>query len=148
MADGADRLAGTEKVADKFDGLGVRAQPIGVGDAARQHQTGEVGFARLVDHQVDFDPVSLVGMLHALNLSRLQADHADLGAGVSERLEGLEQFGLLEAVGGQDGDPLASQFLLHFQSPACFRVEVAMTFQPARAGDGSPRKTISSAKDN
>src|SRR5579859_3097354 len=77
MADGADRLAGAEEVGDECHGLGIGAQPVGVGDAARQHEAGEIGLARFADRQVDIDPGALLGMSHALNLSRLEADHQD-----------------------------------------------------------------------
>jgi hypothetical protein len=53
----------------------------------------------------------VVEVVEGLDAAGLQADQLGLGAGVLDRVARAGQLDLLDAVGGQDRDPLAVQLL-------------------------------------
>ena len=84
-----DGLAHLEERADELDRLGLRAQVVRVGHAARQHQPVVVGRVRVRDDHVDREGVRLVEVVERLDLARFGRDQVGLGAGVLERLARL-----------------------------------------------------------
>ena len=98
----------------KDDGGFVHAEFVGVHPPPGQDECVVVGRLGVGDQTVDFDAGSPVGLVPAFDLAVLDGKNVDLGAGVLEVLLGLGQFGLLEAVGGEDGDlscPISRGFI-------------------------------------
>ena len=128
VADGGDGLVLAAEFADEGDGFGVQAQLVGIGDAAGQDQGVEVGRVGVTHVQLDLE--ALVGMhvVEALDVFAffLGGDERDLGAFLFQEVAGLSVFGLLDAVGHQDGDTFVFQIGAHdWRSLACVMKGVA-----------------------
>ena len=113
MADDADRLGLLEERAHEAHGVLVHPQEVGVGHAARQHQAVVVGRVRVLGGLVDGERVRLVEVVERLHLAVLDRDELRRAAGLLDRLPGLRQLHLLDALGGQERDLLAVQFITH-----------------------------------
>ncbi len=111
MADRRDRLLLGDEVTDEGDGLGLQPQGVGVHHPARQDEGvvgRRVGRGQLAVHR---HGAALLLMLPALDLAGLGRDDLDGSAGGLQGLDGLFQFRLLEAVGGEHGDLAAGEGL-------------------------------------
>ncbi|MGA8720688.1 MAG: hypothetical protein WB557_21980 [Solirubrobacteraceae bacterium] len=108
MAYGGDRLAAVGKPGDERDCVFVHSQLIGVDRAARQ-QEGIVFVDRCVgDELVDLERRGgLEVHLASLDFAVVYRQQLGLGASAVQRASRLFQFDTLDAVCGQDCDPLA-----------------------------------------
>ena len=112
MADHADRLAARKECLQERDHVVVLAQVVGVGDAAGENQSVVIVGGRVGDDGVDGElPGRLEIVVHRLDLSGFQRDQLGCGAGVLDRLARLLELDPLDAVGGEDRDLLALQFI-------------------------------------
>ena len=104
-------LACSKNARTKRDGVLVRAQEVGVRDAARQHEPVVVGRVGVGHGLVDLERVGLVEVVEGLDLAVLERDQLRRPAGLLDRLPRLGQLDLLDAlVGGEERDLLALQF--------------------------------------
>src|SRR5690606_20155798 len=116
VADRAHRLARGEEAADEGQRAFVGAQGVGVEQAARHDQRVVVAGIGIVEADVDLHLAGLVEMFEALQGAVPGRHHVDRGALRLQRLQRLEQLGLLEAVGGAARDVLAFR-LAHRTAP-------------------------------
>jgi hypothetical protein len=132
VADHADRLGLLEERAREGDGAFVHAQEVGVRDPTRQHQAGVVRGVGLVHGVVDGEGVGLVEVVEGLDLARLGRDQLGAAARLLDRLPGLGELHLLDALGGdEECDALAVQLAhvdllslgLRLSSPQSLRVK-------------------------
>src|SRR5207253_5689166 len=125
------RLAGLVEPADELHRLRVAAQLVGIADAARDQERVVVGGRHLLDRTVDRQLARRVEVVEALDLTVVDRDDLDVGAGILARLPRLLQLDPLEHVGSEDRDLLASQHLSHF--------DPSRLLAPARRLPGAPR---------
>jgi len=142
VADHRDRLVLLEERARERDRPLVGAQEVRVRDAARQHEPVVVRGARVVDRLVDGERVALVEVVERLHLAVLDRDEVDLGARLADRLPGLFQLDLLDALRCKECDPPALQLLSHVAhlviarvgSPVQLPEDVSFATRARRAG--------------
>ena len=94
-------------------------QPVRIGDAARQQERVVFLGPRLVERAVDRDLVTDLVVVHALDRAGVWRD--DIGcvrAGLEQRASRFGELGLLEAVGGENGDAFPQKLLGHEKSPS------------------------------
>ena len=96
----ATGLPEATKLGDEGHRVGVHPEGVGVGDAAGQHQGVVVVDLGVAHRHVDLLGVGLVEVLEHLHLARLGAQQLRGVSGVGHRRPGLDQFGLLDAFGG------------------------------------------------
>ena len=75
-----------------------------IADAARQQQRVEIVRRHLIEGRVHADRQALLVMLRALDFAQLDRGDGDAGARVEQFRTRLEQFRLLEPMGGEDED--------------------------------------------
>src|SRR4051812_8030288 len=132
VADRGDRLVRRGERGREPDGVLVGAQEVAVGHAAGDQQAVVVVGADVRDLAVDLELLGVVQVVEALDLALFEADELGRRAGLLERLAGLDELHLLDAVGGEDRDLLAVQLAWHLGSPS-FRVRcLVATAGPAR----------------
>jgi hypothetical protein len=118
VADDADRLGLLEERAHEADRALVHAQEVGVGHAAGEHEPRVVGGVALVHRVIDRERVGLVEVVEGLDLARVGRDQLGRATRVLDRLPGLGQLDLLDALGGdEERDPLALQLARHVGAP-------------------------------
>ncbi|CAN5796112.1 hypothetical protein BH24CHL6_BH24CHL6_06580 [soil metagenome] len=113
VADCRHRLVLLEEPAREVDRVPVHAQKVGILDAARNDKAvvrvrSHVGYGA-----IDAERVALIHPVDPLDLTALDRDQLDLGAGLAGSLPRSLQFDLLDAVGGDESDLLASQLVPH-----------------------------------
>jgi hypothetical protein len=113
VADHADRLGLLEEVTHELDGVGVGAQEVGVGDAAREHEPVVVGGVRVGDRPVDGERIGLVEVVEGLDVVIGDRDQLRRSARLLDRLPRLGELDLLDPLGRQERDLLAFQFISH-----------------------------------
>ena len=105
VADRRDRLAALHEMLHERHRLGIDAQRIRVGNAARQNQRIEPLRRNTPEIMIDRDFIALLVMVHSLDLTTLRRNDDDLGTSCLQRLHRFGQFDLLETIRGQHGDP-------------------------------------------
>jgi hypothetical protein len=102
VANGRHRFALPEEVADEFERLVVRTQRIGIHQSARDQERIELLGLYVFQRKIHVDRRSFVRVIHPLDLSRFDRDHAGLCARVIERFSWLGQLHFLESVRRKD----------------------------------------------
>ena len=113
MADRRDGLARADEIADQLDRRLIGSQPVGAGDAARDNQGVVVGRLGVGRRLVDREQLALDVVLHGVDLAGLGRHEVDSRALVHDRLPRHGQLRLLDAVRGQECDPLALELVAH-----------------------------------
>jgi MFS family permease len=112
VADRADRLAGFEDRTDELDRVGVGAQLVGIGHAARQHQAVVVVRVRLAHGLVGGEGSALVQVVEGLDLTAFGSKQVDVGARLAQRISRAGQLYLLDPlVGDENRDSLSLQLV-------------------------------------
>ena len=116
VADGRDRLACVEELADELHGVLVGPHCVRVADPAGKDERVVVVRARILDGAVDRERVRLVVVVEPLDLALLERHQVDLAARVLHSLPRLRQLDLLDHVGCKERDFLPLQ-ISHFGDP-------------------------------
>ena len=113
MADGGQHLASAGKRLHEGHHVLVQPQNIGVHLAAGQHQGIVVGGPDIGNNLIDIDFIApiIIRAIPALYGAAFERDDVDFGALAFEVFLGFVEFRLLEAVGGNNGNFLALEFV-------------------------------------
>src|SRR6266702_74168 len=137
VADGRDRLAAFGKLANEGDCGLVHAKIVGIHYATGQDEGVVIARSGIVDEAVDLDGSSPVGLIPPLDLALVDGEDLAFGSGVLEVLPWFGEFGLLEAVGCEDGDLSPFQFgILGIHVLLLFYPGCDACWRPAMSGSG------------
>ncbi len=109
VTDGGDGFALLEKRGDKSLDAGVTAELVGIHDAPGEEKCVIIVGPDGIDGEIDRDVFAPVGVVPAFDLTGLKRNDFGGGPGGVEGFSRLKQFGLLETVGGENGDAFSGE---------------------------------------